>query len=82
MNISIHDMIQDVERIPWQAARDAECLDLAGEPGDAYRDAQKQIGRLIETARRAAREIKGLRAHRHDWNESDYCSICGADGRA
>lgn len=21
-------------------------------------------------------------AHAHQWNDSDYCSVCGADGRA
>lgn len=29
-----------------------------------------------------ARVIRGYEGHSHDWNEDDYCNICGADGRA
>lgn len=26
--------------------------------------------------------IDEIISHTHQWNENDYCSICGADGRA
>lgn len=26
--------------------------------------------------------IDEIVSHQHRWNENDYCSICGADGRA
>lgn len=30
----------------------------------------------------AIADIDTIRNHTHQWNENDYCSICGADGRA
>lgn len=37
----------------------------------------------LETALLAAlADVRELRAHAHVWGENDYCSICGADGRA
>jgi hypothetical protein len=36
----------------------------------------------IRELRKAAREIKALRAHTHDFGRDDFCQVCGADGRA
>lgn len=38
---------------------------------------------LERAFREAARRARARRqSHDHTWNEDDYCSVCGADGRA
>jgi len=68
------------EQLVNRAARSAENADLAGESGSVvYRSIQQRFGRI---AARTRRDLTELRTHRHDWNASDYCNVCGADGRA
>lgn len=77
------DAIRYISALPQRAARAAEYADLSGEDGRAvYRSAQRDLEAVIREARAAARAIKALAGHVHVWNDDDYCSACGADGRA
>lgn len=73
----------EIAALPQRAARNAEYSDLAGEDSAAdYAEAQRALGALIAEAKHAHAALTALRHHRHDWNEDDYCNVCGADGRA
>ena len=66
-----------------EAARNAKYFELSGMDGpNPYDAALNCIGRAIAELRQEARAIKALKNHAHNWNDDDYCSICGADGRA
>lgn len=74
-----------IERAHWltlAAARRQEYVELGGLDFNSYRDMQGKIGKAIKELREVARELKSLNGHCHKWNDNDYCSICGADGRA
>lgn len=43
---------------------------------------RRQLQEAIAEARRDLREFESLLNHAHQWNEDDYCDICGADGRS
>jgi hypothetical protein len=58
-----------------KATKSDEYADLASEPGYALRD-------ILYTLEAAKEDVRELLGHEHQWNENDYCSICGADGRA
>ena len=36
----------------------------------------------VRDAQRALAEARALRTHACDWNDKDFCNVCGADGRA
>ena len=59
----------------------AQYADLAGE-GDPYGDALRDIDHVISMLKRFRAEVQQLSGHAHRWNDDDYCSLCGADGRA
>lgn len=58
------------------AVRFMESVDLGG-----Y-DAVNAYDSIIATLERGLAEVRAVRGHKHMWNINDYCSICGADGRA
>ena len=69
------------ERLLREAMREAEAADLSGEPTQYpyyLRDIDAAIGALKDL--RA--DMQRLASHAHQWDGSDYCLICGADGRA
>ena len=86
--LSAAGIIGWIGQFPRRAAQDTELMDLAGfyegdeEWEDFYTNAQKDLESIIQAAEAAHEEINQLRLHAHDWNEDDYCSMCGADGRA
>lgn len=49
--------------------------DISGEPA-------LEVRAFRAAAELVAREAAEIAAHAHDWNERDYCRVCGADGRA
>jgi hypothetical protein len=69
------------ERLQDETMRSAEYAHLAGE-GDPYGDTLRDIDATIGYLKHFRREMQALAGHEHRWNEDDYCSICGADGRA
>jgi hypothetical protein len=69
------------ERHEREICRSAEYADNAGEE-PPYREALKDIDAAIGALKAARREMQALAGHRHRWNSDDYCTICGADGRA
>jgi hypothetical protein len=52
--------------------------DYCGSSADLLRQIDASIGRL----RRFGQTVQELDSHAHVWGEDDYCTICGADGRA
>ena len=67
-----------------EAKRKSEYISLAGIPDieSPYREFRKEIAKTIKDLRMLSREAKRLEYHMHEWNEDDYCIVCGADGRA
>lgn len=64
-----------------ETARAAESADLAGE-GSPYPRALGEIDASIGYLKRYRQELQALAQHAHVWDENDYCTVCGADGRA
>lgn len=63
--------------------RSAQYAELAGEStGDVYKARKAEVGRAIAILESTHTELCELERHSHIWNDDDYCSICGADGRA
>jgi hypothetical protein len=80
--VSLHESIDLLTgRMESQVCRSAQYADNAGE-GDPYGDALNDIDRAIGQLKRFRSEIQHLAKHTHRWDGNDYCSICGADGRA
>ena len=75
----IHQAIEAAER---KAKLAAQYVNLGGYNADPYDDLARQIDRSIGRLKRARKDAQALRAHTHDWDQNDYCVICGADGRA
>ena len=67
--------------LPSIAAREAGSAELAGERAP-YADIMARLSHLIGEAKVIHAQIGALASHSHDWNDDDYCVICGADGRA
>lgn len=55
-----------------------------GDPGgkSPFRQSLDELDAAIGLLKRYRREMQSLAGHSHRWNEDDYCSVCGADGRA
>ncbi len=47
-----------------------------------YSVALAQIDAAIGRLKQARCAMQSLSQHQHQWDASDYCAICGADGRA
>lgn len=79
------DLFSTVDRIAdryeSELCRSAQSADLAGEE-PPYQAALADIDRTIGFLKHYRAEIQRLAGHTHRWNGDDYCSICGADGRA
>jgi hypothetical protein len=73
---------QSVTVLESDAMKAAEYADLGGYDANPYGDLAKQIDRTIGMLKRTRAEVQALRSHAHKWNSDDYCSVCGADGRA
>lgn len=65
-----------ISRLHDEMHRFNESADLSGEQ---YRNAFLDFALKCE---RWAKEARAIAKHIHEWNGDDYCSICGADGRA
>lgn len=71
------------ERLEDSTMKSAEYWDLSGGEGpNPYRRSLNQIDAAIGMLKRQRSEMQRLARHVHDYNENDYCTICGADGRA
>ena len=71
------------ERNVARVVRSQESFDLGDCEGiSPYQDALNQIDASIGLLKRARREMQELAQHPHQWGGDDYCTICGADGRA
>lgn len=68
-------------RLEREATRSAEFADAAGEEAP-YKHVLGDIDAAIGQLKRFRHEMQKIAGHAHDWNDDDYCSICGADGRA
>lgn len=68
-------------RVESEVKSSAQYQDLAGD-GDVYGDTLRDVDYSIGMLKRFRREIQRLASHVHTWNDDDYCSVCGADGRA
>lgn len=80
---SANEIYHDAQRFISETARSVEYADLAGEPAKpVYKASKAEIGKAIAILKRAHAELCELEGHAHRWNSDDYCSICGADGRA
>jgi len=56
--------------------REYVSADMAGErPSCTYEDLKADLEDAVGL-------VRITRDHAHDWNEDDYCNVCGADGRA
>lgn len=66
----------------WQDYMDGNPpVDDSSSYREGYAAAREHEEDLIAEAELKA-EYNGHRPHAHHWNEDDYCSLCGADGRA
>src|SRR5215471_19062943 len=67
-----------------QLARETATIQpsIGDEGPTAYEGTLAELETVISVLRQAQKEIKALAAHLHAWNDQEYCSICGADGRA
>jgi len=68
-------------RMEAEVCKSAEYANLGGDESPYPRtlgDIDAAIGHL----KRFRAEMQLLAGHTHNWDGSDYCSICGADGRA
>jgi len=71
--------ITDINRV----CRSAEHAELAGECGAAVYDAAIVDAEAeIMYLKQYIADLKELRTHEHQWDSNDYCTLCGADGRA
>lgn len=64
-----------------EAKRSAEYADLGG-AASPYPELLADVDAAIGFLKRYRASLQALSKHAHDWNASDYCTICGADGRA
>jgi len=69
------------ERLYRETCSSAESADLSGYESP-YPSVLADIDATIGMLKGFRRDVQSLGGHCHDWNDSDYCSICGADGRA
>ncbi len=69
------------DRLEHETCRSAESANLAGEE-PPYRRVLGDIDTTIGFLKHYRAEIQRLAHHEHDWDSTDYCSICGTDGRA
>jgi hypothetical protein len=80
---SVTEIRQRLTYLPSLVARSAEYAHLAGEDARReYRNALTMLGHIIKQAKETHAELSGLSTHQHEWNDNDYCDLCGADGRA
>lgn len=70
-------------RMESEVCRSAEYARL-GDVQSPYPEAYGQIDAAIGHLKKFRAEMQRLAGHSHDFSEgnNDYCSICGADGRA
>lgn len=72
-----------IERNEALVLRCQESFELGDCEGiSPYQDALNQIDASIGLLKRARRRMQKLAKHIHDFGKNDYCTICGADGRA
>ena len=62
-----------------QATRSQEYWDLGGMDPD---DGTPPLHQLEADLEAALGEVRALIHHVHDWDEDQWCSVCGADGLA
>ena len=59
-----------------KATRDDEYYYLGG------CDGPRPLYALQKALQQALADVRRIRYHQHQWNDNDYCDICGNDGRA
>lgn len=78
----MRDAIQRIaHRFERELCRSAEYADIGGDESP-YPAALRDIDATIGFLKRFRADIQKLRTHRHKYDSNDYCTICGADGRA
>jgi len=71
------------EHLEDRTCRSAQYFELGDCEGvSPYQEALNQLDHAIGQLKRARAEMQKLSKHAHQWDSNDYCSICGADGRA
>lgn len=77
---NVHHLVSAAIR---RAKRSAENASLAGEPAaPVYDDLLEELATVRDSMAEYIQEVTELKDHRHEWNENEFCNICGADGRA
>ncbi len=68
-----------VQANTWTAA-----AELAGEFANEnyYYTIQDELREIVERVNQLSKLVAAHNAHAHQWNDNDYCDVCGADGRA
>ena len=62
-----------------QATHNDELRALAGLDDD---ECPSELAKLERALAAALRDVRQVRSHVHEWDDNQYCSICGADGNA
>lgn len=72
-----------LDRFESRTTRSAEYFKLSDCDGQSpYDFALAQLDAAIGRLKHSRRDMQRLSKHVHQWDENDYCYICGADGRA
>ena len=68
---------------PHETAHDHEYWELGGcDDASPYEETKAAIAQLKKVLAEAEAELASLETHAHEWNDYEYCRVCGADGRA
>ena len=82
MSHSLEECFQIIESLPRKLARAEEYMHLAGIVPEDYDATERPYDEAIRILKHTLERIEMLKNHTHQWNDDDYCDICGADGRA
>lgn len=77
----VHPLFWKIEEAIKEAQTEKNNWDMAGETAESLESEPlfTSLERIIENGLQNLRE---MRDHTHKWNDDDYCSVCGLDGRA
>lgn len=68
-------------RIETETCRSAQFAEIGGE-ASPYPIILGNIDATIGFLKHFRAQMQALESHTHRWDTDDYCSVCGADGRA
>ena len=80
-SLLIHGLSNWIDVYTNEVSRQQQYAELAGSESE-YAIAQQRLSRLIGQLKRTHAKLGRMARHRHRWDENDYCSVCGVDGRA